>query len=395
MDFKLKIAARAKNIKVSDIKLMPLLARAVPGAVSLGQGIPSMATPRYIREKVIELLKTDDAIGKYSLQPGLPRLKDAIAAKLSKACGRSVDAETEVAVTAGAMEALIIAMLALVDPGDEVILFDPSYTSHIEQIKLAGGAPVFVKLVRDPAKGWRMDPRALEAAVTAKTKAIIVCNPANPTGMVFSKTEIETIIATARKHGLLIIADETYDFLTYDNVPFISFMNYPEIKDQLLVCRSFSKEYAMTGWRVGFAYARAEIITEMLKIHDAAVICAPTISQYAAYVALTEKPLPEDIDLVRAMTERRELMLKRLEKLTDLFDYAKPYGAYYILARYKKTNLAAKDFAIKMLNEAKVIVIPGTDFGPQAQGCIRFSFGASPEQINEAFDRIETWNKTL
>lgn len=393
MKFKLKISSRAKNIKVSDIKVMPLLARAVPNAISLGQGIPSVQTPRYIREKVIELLKTDDAIGKYSLQPGLPRLKEAVAKRLSKVSGQPVDAEKEIAITAGAMEALLIAMLAVVEPDDEVILFDPSYASHIEQVKLADGKPIFVPLLKD--NSWALDSKALEAAVTKKTKVIVICNPCNPTGKVFSKNEVEKIVAIAIKYGLLVIADETYEFLLYDKTPFTSLIDFPELKNQLIVCRSFSKEYAMTGWRVGFAYAPEAIIREMLKIHDSAVICAPTISQYAAYIAMTEKPLADDVDLVKALTDRRDIMCARLDKLTDLFEYTKPYGAYYILARYKKTKLKSKAFAIKMLNEAGVIVIPGADFGPQGKGYIRFSFGATPEQINEAFDRIEKWNKTL
>lgn len=388
-----KISTRAKSIAVSAIKQMPLLAQSVPNAVSLGQGIPSLPTPLYIRNKIIKLLRSDAAIGKYSLQPGVPALKAAIAKKLSAIAKRAIDPEKEIFISAGAMEALATAITAVVDRGDEVIVFDPGYASHIEQVLFAEGKPIFVPL--NEKNGWALDTNALKKAITKKTKAIIVCSPSNPTGRVFTKPELDAIVAIAQKNNLLIIADEAYNFLVYGNNKFVSLLSYPQIKNRLITCFSFSKEFAMTGWRVGYMYAPAAIIKEALKIHDAFVICAPTISQYAALIALTERPKKKELTVRDVLAKRRLLICERLDRLPDLFSYCSPQGAYYILARYKKTKLNSWDFALKLLYEAGVITVPGRAFGPQGERHVRLSFGGTEKQINEAFDRIERWNKTL
>lgn len=387
-----KFSKRVRDIQVSAIKQMPLLARAIPNTVSLGQGIPALLTPQYIREQVIARINDNEAIGKYSLQPGLPELKNAVAKKVSAKAGRPVDAESEIFISAGGMEALLTAILSVVERGDEVILFDPSYSSHIEQVLLAEGAPVFVAL--DEKKNWALDERKLERAITKKTKAIIVCDPVNPTGKVFSAEELNIIARLAKADNLFVIADETYDFLVYDSTPYKSLTAYPEIKNQVIACYSFSKEYAMTGWRVGYMYAPADVVAQALKVHDAAVICAPTISQYAALAALTGLP-DEGRKVKEVLSRRREQICRRLDRLPDLFFYNKPMGAYYILARYLKTKLNSWDFAVKLLNETGVITIPGRAFGPSAEGCIRMSFGGTAKEINEAFDRVEKWNRAL
>lgn len=381
------MSLRTKRIQVSAIKQLPVIASTMTDTISLGQGIPDMPTPGYIRDGVIELLKNDVSIGKYSLQPGVPQLKQVLGERLG------VNPDTELFITAGAMEALAAGLLSIIDPGDEVIVFDPGYAGHIEQIKLADGVPVFVPLQEQ--NSWAVDLVALALAITPKTKAILFCQPANPTGHILSDNELRIIITLAQQHNLSIISDETYDFLVYDNKTYRSLLNFPEIRDRLIVTKSFSKQYAMTGWRVGYMVAPADIIQEALKVHDAVVICAPTISQQAALIALTGKPYPSDPDIKQLLAERRDVMCAELDKLPDLFIYQKPIGAYYVLAKYLKTNLSSWDFVLKLLRDTGVITIPGSAFGPCGEGHIRLSFGGTPADIQEAFKRIKLWNTTL
>lgn len=365
------MSLRTQRMQVSAIKQLPIIASRMTDTISLGQGIPDIPTPGYIRDGIIELLRTNENIGKYSLQPGLPELKQVLGKQLG------VNPDTELFITAGAMEALAITLLSLVNPGDEVIVFDPGYASHIEQIKLADGVPVFTQ------------------TVTARTKAILFCQPANPTGHILSDEELKTIIDLARKNDLYIISDETYNFLVYDNKSCRSLLEFPEIRQRVIVIKSFSKQYAMTGWRVGYLIAPPDIIEEALKVHDAMVICAPTISQYAALIALTGKPYPDDPDIKQLLAERRDIICRELDQLPDLFRYQKPDGAYYILARYLKTNLSSWKFCLKLLHDTGVVTIPGSAFGPQGEHHIRFSFGGTPKDIQRAFERIKQWNTTL
>lgn len=391
------ISHRVSQITVSAIKQMPLLASKVPGCVSLGQGIPSPNTPLFIREAVIKALQDDGAVGKYSLQPGVPKLKELIAEDLMRTRNMPrVDPDTEIYVSCGGMEALATGIATIVDKGDEVILNSPSYSSHIEQILFAEGVPVFVPL--DEGAEWSLNLDALRKAVTKKTKALILCSPSNPTGAVFTETQLREIADIILEHNLFVILDETYDFLVYDDQPYFSLLSMPELKNNVIAACSFSKRYCMTGWRVGYMYAPARIIKQVLKVHDAFAICAPTISQYAAIAALSgtngkDGPGDESVkELIRTMTARRDLVCSRLDRLSEVFSYAKPRGGYYVFPRYQaKENIGSMDFALRLLNEAKVITVPGNAFGPTGEGHIRMSFGAEESELTEAFDRIDSW----
>jgi aminotransferase len=391
------ISRRVAQISVSAIKQMPVLARNVPGAISLGQGIPSFATPAFITEAICDALRKDERIGKYSLQPGLPELKHEIAGYLERRKGIAVDPEKELFVSCGAMEALAAGIATVVDRGDEVLIPTPNYASHIEQILFAEGLPVFVPLLED--QGWRLDVDGFRKAVTKKTKAIIICNPLNPTGAVFSKEDVMGIAKLALEKDLFVIADEAYDFLIYNNDAYLSFASIPELKDRLIGAFSFSKMYCMTGWRVGFMYASPKIIDQVLKVHDAFAICAPTISQYAALAALQATNGKDGEgdrfieNLIRALDERRKLTCNRLDKLDALFSYQRPRGAYYVFPKIVGTQMNSMELALRLLYEAKVICIPGNGFGPSGEGHIRFSFGGTEDEINRAFDRIEEWTR--
>lgn len=387
-----QFAKRVSQITVSAIKQMPILARQVGGCVSLGQGIPSFNTPDFIREAIITELRDNDALGKYSMQPGLPELKQAIGEDLTRTKNiANIDAESQIFISCGGMEALATAISCIVERDDEVILPSPTYASHIEQILFAEGQPRFVPVLEQ--EGWRLDVDAIAKAITKKTKAIILCNPVNPTGAVFPESDLRAVAELVLANDLYLIMDEAYDFLLYDDTPYFSPMSISELADNLICACSFSKRYCMTGWRVGFMYAPPAVIRQALKVHDAFAICAPTISQYAALAALRAtngKDGPGDQfvnQLVAALARRRDLVCRRLDDLADMFTYTTPKGGYYVFPKFASEE-SSVDFAIRLLNEAKVITVPGSAFGPTGEAHLRLSFGATDEELHEAFDRI-------
>ena len=364
-----------------------MLAAEVGGCVSLGQGVPSFPTPSHVVEAVFRACREESWAGKYSLQPGLPELRQATAVFLRDEKGIEVDPSTEVGITAGAMESLLAAFLTVVEQGDEVIVVDPTYEPHVEQILLAEGIPVFVPLNR---VDWSLDLEAVESVITDRTKAIVLCNPANPTGRVFTDNEVRTLAYLARERDLCLISDETYEHLVYDGPAPLSPAAIDGMRDRVISVFSFSKKYAMTGWRVGFVAASAGIMAQLMKIHDSAVICAPTPSQLAALAALTG---PQEVvgEMRQALAQRRELVCRRLDELDWAFSYIKPQGAYYLMARYHFSEVASWELAVRLINEAKVITVPGSSFGPSGEGHLRLSFGGDEAELNEAFDRLEGW----
>lgn len=388
------IARRVSQITVSAIKQMPVLAAEVGGCVSLGQGIPSFNTPRFIREAVAkELLEDESRIGKYSLQPGLPELKAEVARDLKRTRGIDVDPAAEIFISCGGMEALAAGIATVIERGDEVIVPSPTYASHIEQILFAEGVPRFVPLIEE--SGWKIDIPAMRKAITAKTRAIVLCNPINPTGTIFREDELRAIAEMVLEHNLYVIVDEAYDFLVYDGLPYFSLLSVPELKGRMIGACSFSKRYCMTGWRVGYMYASENLIQQVLKVHDAFAICAPTISQYAALAALKAtngKDGEGDLSishLREALSRRRDLVCQRLDQLAEVFSYVKPCGGYYVFPRLKNSSMNSMDYAVRLLKEAKVITIPGAAFGPTGEDHIRLSFGGTEEELSEAFNRLE------
>ena len=392
------ISKRVSQITISAIKQMPMLAAEIGDCVSLGQGIPHQPTPEFIRRAVIEALEKDD-IGKYTLQPGMPELKEAIARDLERTRENvKIDPKRELFVSCGAMEALAAGISTLVDREDEVVLFSPSYASHIEQVLFAEGTPVFVPLLEE--NNWQPDLEQLERSLTSKTKAILVCNPNNPTGALFEEETLARIAKLAVEKGIYLICDETYDFLTYDSANFKSLLSFPELKPLLLATFSFSKRYCMTGWRVGYMYSNERIINQVLKVHDAFAICAPSISQYAALKALEETNGKNGLgdqsvaELVAEMSKNRELICKLIAEVPEVFKSAvKPAGGYYVLPGIRDESTSSMDLALRLLREAKVIAIPGSAFGPTGEGHLRLSFGGRERDIREAFERIKQWCK--
>ncbi|MDD3072429.1 MAG: pyridoxal phosphate-dependent aminotransferase [Candidatus Pacebacteria bacterium] len=391
------ISKRAQRIVISPIKEMSILAdnfkeETGENVISFGQGIPYFDTPSYIKEGIKKSLD-DLNTAKYTLEPGITELRELIAKNLQKEKGiKNILPKKEVMVTVGCQEAMACAIATVIDNGDEILIPSPGFASHIEQVLQFGGVPVFFPLNEN--KGWKIEKEKIEKKISKKTKAIIFSNPSNPTGSVLGKKEIEDLANIAIKHDLIIITDETYDFLVYDNTKHISLASVSKIKDRIILCGSFSKKYAMTGYRVGYAFSDQGIIDHMLKVHDALAICAPAISQKAAIFALSSSK--DSISFFKdKLSENRDLMCKELDKLDFIFQYQKPKGAYYILVKYKIPKIDSFNLALKILKEAKVVVIPGAAFGPTCEKHIRFSFACSKEEIKEGFKRLNNWAKNI
>lgn len=385
------IAERVKGITVSAIKEMALLAMKEKNAISLSWGLPSFETPKHIREATKEALDTQGNIGKYTQPPfGLKELRDLIADDFKKRFNREVDPDKQIIVHAGAMQGVYCAIHTLVNPGDEVIMTDPGFSSHREQIKLAGGKIVWWTLNEDG--NWALDVEKLEDLITQKTKLLIIVNPANPTGSVFTEESLRRVAGIAKKHDIFIISDEPYDFLVFNGNKHFSIAQIEEFRENVIYIGSLSKKYAMTGWRIGYSVAEEGIINQIMKIHDATVICAPTICQYGAIAALKGSQ-----DCVRdfhdEFKERREILYKRLEKVNKIFSFKKTDGAYYVFPRIEAEHKDSYEFAIRLLKEAKVVTVPGAAFGPSGEHHVRMTFCGSREDINEAFDRLEKWQE--
>lgn len=385
-----------RQIVISPIKEMSILADELEEKngkklISLGQGIPYFDTPPLIKKAMKKALQEPDT-AKYTLEPGITKLRELIARDLKRRKNiKNIKPKKEIMVSGGCQEAVACALATVIDPGDHVLLPEPAFASHIEQILQWGGKPIFVPLKEKD--GWRLDIKECKKKITKKTKAILFSNPSNPTGAVFGKKELTELARFAKRKNLVIITDETYDFLTYNGVKHFSPASIPALHDHVVLCGSFSKKYAMTGYRVGYAFADEGIIDHMLKVHDALQICAPAISQKGAIAALRE-PQTSVRDFVKKLAKNRELMCRELDKLSDFFEYQKPMGAYYIMVKYKKIKMGSFKLSLKILREARVVVIPGAAFGPSGEGHIRLSFAGQPEEIKEGFIKLRKWLKT-
>lgn len=371
---------------------MELRASRIPGVVSLAQGVPSFDTPEAIKRAAIEAIEKGK-VAKYSLAPGLLELREVITQKLELE-NKFYDFEEEVIVTAGSIEAITATMLAILSPGDEVLIPDPTYTSYQPAIKVAGGVPVFVPL--DEKNHWAFDIAELEKRITPKTKALLFCNPNNPTGTIFTRNQLHAVAQLAIKHDFYILSDEVYkDFIFDAQEKFYSLAEMRGIRDRLIYIFSFSKAYAMTGWRIAYLATHHDLAKKILGVHDALVTCAPVVSQYAALAAL-EMADSELAKYHAIYKNRRDLICRRLDKLKNVFEYQKPDSAYFVFPRVKEDILqkiapggGSREFAIELLEKAKVATVPGAAFGPVGENHIRMCFGRSEDDIDLAFDRLE------
>ncbi|MFH1564613.1 MAG: aminotransferase class I/II-fold pyridoxal phosphate-dependent enzyme [bacterium] len=363
---------------------MELRAAKIPDVISLAQGIPSFDTPQIIKDKAIEGMRLGK-VAKYSLVYGLPELREIIEQDLSKA-GMFYDYEKEILVTCGAIEAITSTLHAILEIGDEVIIPSPSYTSYQEVIKIAGGEPVFFNLNEDD--GWSFDIKELEKAITKKTKALLFSNPSNPTGTIFTKEQLLKIAELAKENNFYILSDEVYKDFIYDpKIEFFSLAQDSRFRKFVIRIFSFSKAYAMTGWRVGFLHADEEVVNEIVKIHDGLVTCAPVVSQYAAMAAIQDAGA--EVEKFRqGFNDSLELICERLNRLNKIFSYQKPNSSYFVFPKILIPHKNSADFAIDLLNNAKVATVAGSAFGPNGEGHLRMNFGRDFDLINKAFDRM-------
>jgi aminotransferase len=315
-------------------------------------------------------------------------LRQEIVRKLQRDNGVEANIN-QVLVTVGAIEGLTAAVMAIIDPGDEVILPSPTYSTHIRQVVIASGRPVLVPTIEE--EGFVLDIAAIRKAITPKTKAILYCSPSNPTGTVFSEEQLRELAALALEHNLVVITDEAYEYFTYDGHEHFSIAAIPEVQEHVVSCYTFTKTYAMTGWRIGYLVADEELIPQITKAHIPLAICAPVVSQYAALAALQG---PQDC--VAQFREHyqtaRDLMCKRLDRLNSVFEYQKPRGSYLMFPKILAAGgHDSATFCKRLLKEAKISTTPGVAFGPTGEGHLRLSFCVSEGEVNKAFDRMEAF----
>jgi aminotransferase len=389
MNDTLRISNRVGQMEKSAIHEMTRLSKQLEDVAFLSWAKPTSGAPAHIRKAAIEAINKGLVDG-YSESPGLPELRQEIVKKLKR--DNNIDANpSQILITIGAIEGLTAALMAVIDPGDEVILPSPNYSTHINQVVIASGKPVFVPTIEE--EGFILNIEGIKKAVTPKTKAIMYCSPANPTGAVFSEEQLRQVAEIALEHNLMVITDEAYEYFVFDDHKHFSIGSIPEMKNNAISCFTFTKTYAMTGWRIGYLHTSEELIPQIAKAHIPFAICAPVVSQYAALGALKGSQ-----DCVKKFREKylsaRDLMCQRLDNLNSVFDYHKPGGSYLMFPKILvKQGANSMEFCKKLLKEAKISTTPGVDFGPTGEGHLRMSFCVPDETINKAFDRMETYFK--
>jgi aminotransferase len=382
-----RIARNVAGMRISAIKEMAMLAAGMEDVASLTWGLPSFRTPAHIRAAVAKALAEDPALGMYSLPDGLPELRRLAAQAHERATGVAVDPDANILITAGNMQGISMLLHVLLDPGDEVVITDPGFASHLQQIRLCGGTAVHWAL--DESNGWSLDVEALTSLIGERTKAIVLVSPSNPTGRIFRREELMRVGEIARERDLVVLIDDPYSHFAYENTKLcFNLASRPEFADHVAYLFTFSKCHAMSGWRLGYAVLPAALKSEALKVHDAMVICAPRVSQRAGIAALSNPP-DHLAEFESALARRRNLICARLDAVDHVFDYVRPEGTYYVFPRILVPHRDSTEFALRLLHEARVTVTPGVAFGPRGEGHVRMAFCVEEEVIERAFDRIE------
>lgn len=376
------------EIKPSGIRKFFDIVAEMPEAISLGVGEPDFDTPWKVRDEAIYSLERGRTF--YTSNSGLKELRVEIADFLKRHYDLDYDPLTEMLMTVGGSEGIDVALRAMLDPGDEVLIPQPSYVSYEPCTILAGGTPVAINLKEE--NEFRLKPEELEAAITDKTKILIMPFPNNPTGAVMEKADLEPIVEIVKKHDLFVLTDEIYGELTYTGSGHVSIASFPGMKERTIYINGFSKSHAMTGWRLGYVCAPQVIVQQMTKIHQFAIMCAPTTSQYAAVTAIRD--CDEDVANMREeYNDRRRYLLNRFKKMNvKCFE---PYGAFYIFPSIAEFGMSSEEFCTRLLKEKEVAVVPGTAFGESGEGNVRISYAYSLENLKRAMDRIEEFIEEL
>ena len=385
MNYEQYLNRRIASVPPSGIRRFFDLASSRKDAISLGVGEPDFKTPYLIRDAAINSLV--DGETQYTANRGLPELRQEIAVYLNGRYHLTYDWKTQILVTIGASEAIDIALRALVEEGDEVLVPDPSYVSYAPGVVFAGGTPVPVTTYQK--NDFRLTAESLEAAVTPRSKLLILPYPNNPTGAIMEKEDLEAVARVVEKHDLLVISDEIYSELIYDGHTHVSFASLEGMYPRTITINGFSKAFAMTGWRVGYACAAEEIIGVMNKIHQYAIMCAPRQGQVAALAALRtgrENGYESILTMRDSYDRRRRLMVSAFREMgLDCFD---PFGAFYVFPSISRTGLSSEEFCSQLLQEKDVAAVPGTAFGPSGEGHIRCCYATAIDKINIALERM-------
>lgn len=379
------LSERIVGIPFSGIRKFFDIAAEMKDVISLGVGEPDFDTPWHIRDEGIFSLEKGRTA--YTSNAGLKELKIEISKYLERRFSVSYDYDTEMMITVGGSEAIDLAMRAMLDPGDEVLVPQPSYVSYTPCALLANGVPVVINLKEE--NEFRLTAEELEASITPNTKLLVLPFPNNPTGAVMERKDLEAIAEVVEKHDLFVLSDEIYAELTYlEGQDHVTIASLPGMRERTVLINGFSKSYSMTGWRLGYACAPKEILEQMLKIHQYAIMCAPTTSQYAAVEAVRNG----DGDVVAMREEyngrRRYLMHRFREMGLKCFE---PFGAFYAFPCIQEFGMTSEEFATRMLQEEKVVVVPGTAFGDCGEGFLRISYAYSLDSLKEALDRMEAF----
>ena len=376
------LSSVTEGIKPSGIRKFFDIVSEMPDAISLGVGEPDFETPWHIVDEGIYSLEKGKTY--YTSNSGLMELRTEICKWYARKYDVHFDPAKECIITVGGSEGIDLALRALINAGDEVIIPEPSYVSYVPCATLTGAVPVIIDLKNE--NSFKLTAAELEEHITDKSKVLILSFPNNPTGAIMTKEDLEPIAELAIKHDLYVISDDIYSELTYTEEPHCSIASLPGMEERTIVINGFSKAYAMTGWRLGYAMAPQAICKQMTKIHQFCIMCAPTTSQYAAIEALRDGD--KDIaSMCKSYDERRRYLFKRFSDM-DMPAF-EPLGAFYIFPSIQKFGLSSDDFATKLLENQKLAVVPGTAFGDSGEGFIRISYAYSIDQLREAVDRIE------
>ncbi len=381
------LSDKVTSLKPSGIRKFFDIVSEMKDAISLGVGEPDFDTPWFIRDEGIYSLEKGRTF--YTSNAGLKDLRKEIAAYIKRTQALNYDPDNEIIVTVGGSEAIDIGLRAVINPGDEVIIPQPSYVSYEPCALLAGAKPVIINLKAE--NEFRLTPQELIEAITEKTKVLILPYPNNPTGAIMERGDLEKIAKIVVEKDILVMSDEIYSALTYKG-RHVSIASLEGMKERTILINGFSKAYAMTGWRLGYACGPKDIIKQMTKIHQFAIMCAPTTSQYAAVTAL--KKGDEAVEQMRlSYNQRRRFLMNAFKEMgLDCFE---PYGAFYVFPCIKEFSMTSEEFATKLLMEEKVAVVPGTAFGDCGEGFLRISYAYSLENLKEAVARIHKFVNKL
>lgn len=387
IDYLKLFSEKVLKIEPSGIRKFFDFAEGDKDVISLGVGEPDFDTPLNVRECAIDTINRSQT--KYSSNTGMIELREEISKYLIKSININYNPSDEILVTVGCSEGIDLAIRTFVNPGDEVIVVEPSFVAYAPIVEISGG--VVVRLNTTVEQDFKVCPKKLQAVITNKTKMLILSFPNNPTGGIMTKSDIEPLVDIIVKSNIVVLSDEVYSELTYES-DHSSIAEFPGMKERTILINGFSKTYAMTGWRLGYVAAPDTILKQMNKIHQYAIMCAPTISQYAAIEAL--KNSDEYVQTMKAeYKRRRDYIVDRLNKMG--LKCTLPKGAFYVFPSITTTKLTSNDFCLKLLKEHKVAIVPGCVFGECGEGFVRISYSYAVEYIERAMDRLEIFVKSL